>query len=543
MGSQSFDKGGESMNDLRGTEIIPQYLQHWVSHKPDALYLVDHSLEREEVIWTYREFADRVHAATLALYDAGIRAHDVVAVQLPNNWEFVALTIATWQLGAVICPIMPIFREHEVRQILEKTHAKLWVLPKAFRHLTFTEMAEHLAGEFPHLTIWMRGGQDLPALEHIFDQTSGVKDVPLSLPALDDLAEIVFTSGTTGRPKGVMHSHRTLLTGLLLQKDFLHLGDSDVIFMPSPFAHQTGFLYGVLFPLLLGIPAVYQDIWEPEVALSLLSRWRVTFSMGATPFLSDLTSHYRPGHHDLSAFKIFISAGAPIPRILVEKAHTQFGVHILAGWGMSENSLVTLVRPEDELEKTYTTDGRPVPQMACRIVNEAGEILPPGTEGELEVKGPQNFMGYFDDPDTTQSLFRPGGWLRTGDLAIMDDEGYIRITGRARDMINRGGEKIPIADVEELLYRHPSIKEAALVGIPVPRLGQRACAVVVLQPGAHLSLSELTQYLDRCRLTKQFWPERLEIIEEMPKTPSGKIQKFRLREWLNEGGSKEILRS
>ncbi|WP_053959945.1 AMP-binding protein [Sulfobacillus thermosulfidooxidans] len=528
------------MNQQQDFQVIPQYFDKWVHTKPGTLYLVDHSLERDEIIWTYETFAERVTAATSALYHAGIRAHDVVAVQLPNNWEFVALTVATWQLGAVICPIMPIFREHEVRQILQKTHAKLLVVPKSFRHLTFTEMAQHLADEFPHLTIWMRDGQDFPALEQVLDQHKNAKDVPLSLPAIDDLAEIVFTSGTTGRPKGVMHSHRTLLTGLLLQKDFLHLGDGDVIFMPSPFAHQTGFLYGVLFPLLLGIPAVYQDIWDPDVALSLLSRWRVTFSMGATPFLSDLTSRYHPGQHDLSALKIFISAGAPIPRILVEKAHTQLGVHVLAGWGMSENSLVTLVRPEDELEKTYTTDGRPVPHMSCRIVDEAGEIVPPGTEGELEVKGPQNFLGYFDDPETTQNLFKPGGWLRTGDLAIMDDEGYIRITGRARDMINRGGEKIPIADVEELLYRHPAIKEAALVGVPDPRLGQRACAVVVLQPGAHLSLAELTSYLDRCRLTKQFWPERLEIIDEMPKTPSGKIQKFRLREWIHDGAPKEM---
>lgn len=516
--------------------VVPQYFQQWTKTKSNDLYIVDHSIERDEARWTFGQFAEIVDATTRALRDEGITNHDVVAVELPNNWEFVALTLAIWNLGAVICPIMPIFREHEVRQILYKTRAKLFVLPKTFRHFDFQDMARHLAQDYPHLTIWMRGEtEEFPSLHEMMNPKPLTGDLALSLPDYDDLAEIVFTSGTTGRPKGVMHSHRTLLRGLLIQRDFLHLGSEDVIFMPSPFAHQTGFLYGVVFPLLLGIPAVYQDIWEPRTALDLLSTWHATFSMGATPFFADLTAHYDPLKHDLSALKIFLCAGAPIPRVLVEKAHSQLGTHILTGWGMSENSLVTLVKPEDPLEKTYSTDGQPVPEMFCRVVDETGKVLPPFTEGELQVKGPQNFIGYFDEPELTEKLYTDDGWLNTGDLAIIDTDGYIRITGRARDMINRGGEKIPVSDVEDLLYRHPAIKEAALVGTADDRLGQRACAVVVLNPGAHLTLSELTQYLDSCHLTKQFWPERLEIVSDLPKTPSGKIQKFRIREWFDQG--------
>ncbi len=526
------------MNEHEFTDsprVIPQYFARWAEIQPDRLYIVDHSLERQEMQWTFGQFVPIVRAMTRALYDAGIQAHDVVAIELPNNWEFVALTLATWNLGAVICPIMPIFREHEVRQIVFKTRAKVLVVPETFRHFAFTDMARNLTRDYPDLRIWMRGGKEFPSLEAMIRSAADIESPPISLPDYEDLAEIVFTSGTTGRPKGVMHSHRTLLRGLLIQRDFLHLGPDDVIFMPSPFAHQTGFLYGVLFPLLLGIPAIYQDIWNPDVALDLLSTHRATFSMGATPFFADLATHYDLHRHDLSGLKIFVSAGAPIPRVLVEKAQTLLGVHILAGWGMSENSLVTLVRPEDALEKTYTTDGRPVPGMLCRVVDNTGHLLPPFTEGELEVKGPQNFIGYFDEPDITDQVFTQDGWLRTGDLALMDLEGYIRITGRARDMINRGGEKIPIADVEDLLYRHPAIDEAALVGIKDERLGQRTCAVVVLHPGSTLSLPELLDYLDRQHLTKQFWPERLEIVGALPKTPSGKIQKFRLREWLNAG--------
>lgn len=512
------------------------YFWYWAETQADAVYLVDHSLERAEERFTYGQFAEIVKKTAAALRRTGIGAGDVVAVQLPNGWEFVALTFAAWQLGAVICPVMPIFRLHEVRQILDQTQARLFVLSRAFRHVDFTEMANTLSSERPDMTVWFRGEAAYPDLHRIIAASPAL--LPDSPPSsYDSVAEIVFTSGTTGRPKGVVHSHRTLMTGLLLQKDFLHLDHEDTVFMASPFAHQTGFLYGVLLPVILGGRAIYQDIWDAGVALDLMSEWAVTFSMGATPFLADLTGYYDEHRHDLKSLKIFISAGAPIPRVLVEQAHDRLGVHILAGWGMSENSLVTLVRPEDELDKTYTTDGHPVPEMSCRIVDSQGAVLSPFEEGELQVKGPQNFLGYYGDPETTRQILAADGWLATGDLAVLDNDGYLRITGRVRDMINRGGEKVPVADVEELLYRHPAIREAALVAITDPRLGYRACACVVLHDGQSLTLADLLAYMEKCELTKQFWPERLEVLAELPKTPSGKIQKYRLRDWLAEGAA------
>ncbi len=521
--------------NISGPSVMAlNYFWHWVEESPDAPYIVDHSLERPEQQWSYREFADIVKRTVSALRRAGIGQGDIVAVQVPNGWEFIALTFAAWQLGAAICPVMPIFRLHEVEQILEQTGARLLVLPRVFRTYDYSEMAHTLAESFPQMTIWFRGNGDYPDFSAILADME-LEDPPDSPAQPDDMAEIVFTSGTTGRPKGVVHTHRTLLTGLLLlQSDFLHMDRTDSVFMASPLAHQTGFLYGVLLPVVLGIPVVLQDIWEAGVALALLSQWGVTFSMGATPFLADLTAQYDPEQHDLSRLKIFISAGAPIPRVLVEQAHGLLGVHILAGWGMSENSLVTLVRPEDGLEKTYTTDGRPVPEMQCRVVDAQGAVLGVMAEGELQVKGPQNFIGYYHDEETTREIMDPQGWLKTGDMAVIDAEGYIRITGRVRDMINRGGEKVPVADVEEMLYRHPAIKEAALVAIPDPRLVNRACACVVLKPGCHMELPDLLHYLERMELTKQFWPERLEVLDAMPKTPSGKIQKYRLREWVEQ---------
>lgn len=510
--------------------LVPgPYLDALWHARADEPVLVDHSLERPAANLTGRAWADWHARAVHSLRAAGVGPGDIVAVQCPNRWEFVVLTYAVWHCGAVVAPIMPIFRGHEVREILDLVPARLYVAPRAFRGYDFGPVAAAVQAAHPGLTVWLAGtgGTDPPLAERW--ASAPAEPVPPAPVTPDTPAEIVFTSGTTGRPKGVVHSFRTLLTGLVQQPDMFHLGPDDVVYMPSPFAHQSGFLYGVLLPVVLGARAVYQDIWDADTAWTLIRTHGATFSMGATPFLADLLRQYRPERDAGHRLRLFLCAGAPVPRVLVERAQQELGVHVLSGWGMSENSLVTVVRPEDPLDKTVTTDGRPVPGMTCRVVDRHGRPLPPGVEGDLEARGVQTFLGYYNDPATTAAVLRPDGWLRTGDRAVLDADGYVRITGRALDMINRGGEKIPVAEVEELLHRHPAIQEAALVGMPDPRLGERACAVVVLKPGASLTFDALQEYFASCDLTRQFWPERLVVMDALPKTPSGKIQKFRLR--------------
>jgi acyl-CoA synthetase (AMP-forming)/AMP-acid ligase II len=349
--------------------------------------------------------------------------------------------------------------------------------------------------------------------------------------------EVIFTSGTTGEPKGVMHTPNTVLAIVYPVIERLDLSERDVVLMASTFAHQTGFLYGYCLTFVLGATGVWLDVWEAGAAARLIEAERVTFTMGATPFLHDLASV--PADHDLSSLRVFISAGAPIPRPLVRLARARLGCHISPGWGMTENGLVTCNGVDAPEEKVFTTDGCPVRGMELAIVDGEERPLAPGEEGELLVRGPSQFVGYFRRPDFTRESHTADGWFRTGDRGRLDGDGYLSITGRSKDLIIRGGENIPVAEVENVLFTHPKIAGVAVVGMPDPRLGERACAVVIPKPGQSLTLPELVAWLEERQLARQKFPERLELVGEFPMTPSGKVQKFRLRQLVSERLSAE----
>jgi cyclohexanecarboxylate-CoA ligase len=319
-----------------------------------------------------------------------------------------------------------------------------------------------------------------------------------------------------------------MLSNLEYFAERLGLGVEDVIHMPSPLAHQLGFMYGIVLPIMLGGTAILQDIFSaPEMARQIRDE-AASFTMGATPFLNDLTEHVAATGQATPSLRVFVSAGAPIPRALVAKARQTLGAAIVSAWGMSENGAVTTTRLDDGEEKATTTDGGPLPGMELRILFADGAVLPAGQEGQLQVRGCSNFIGYLKRPELNPN--DPDGWFDTGDLARMDADGYIRIAGRSKDIIIRGGENIPVVEVEGLLFRHPAVAEVAIVGIPDARLGERACAFVRLREGASLSLADITTYLEAQRMARQYMPERLEILPELPRTPSGKIQKFKLRD-------------
>ncbi len=302
--------------------------------------------------------------------------------------------------------------------------------------------------------------------------------------------------------------------------------------MPSPMAHQTGFLIGMELPLMLGAKMVLQDVWDAQVALTRIQDEGVHFMMAATPFLADLTDHPALPRFDISTLDIFISAGAPIPRALVQSATERLKAHIVSGWGMTENLLVTGTRLLDAPEKVFGTDGLSVPGMEIRVVDAAGQALGVDQEGELQSRGASHFVGYLKRPEHYDMDAQ--GWFKTGDLARIDADGYVRITGRAKDIIIRGGENVPVIEVEQLLHKHPAIQVAAVVGVPDARMGERAVAYVMLRPGQTLTLDDMKRFFEEQRMAKQYWPEFLAVVEDFPRTPSGKIQKFRLREMARE---------
>jgi cyclohexanecarboxylate-CoA ligase len=512
-------------------ETLLHHLALAVARSPDKTAIVAcRSDLGTETRLSYRQIDDLSNRLAAALRAHGIGRGDVVSFQLPNWWEFSILHLACLKLGAISNPLMVIFRERELRFMLGLAESKILVVPASFRGFDYAAMAANLREHLPKLAHVFVVGRDGPdgfarLIEH---PVPASPFTPADGPSPDEVIQLLYTSGTTGEPKGVMHSSNTMLSNLEYFAERLGLGVDDVIHMPSPLAHQLGFMYGIVLPIMLGGTAILQDIFSaPEMARQIRDEG-ATFTMGATPFLNDLTEHVAASGQGTPRLRVFVSAGAPIPRALVAKARQTLGAAIISAWGMSENGAVTTTKLDDGEEKATTTDGCTLPGIELRIVDAEGARVPTGQDGQLQVRGCSNFIGYLKRPELNPN--DPEGWFDTGDLARMDADGYIRIAGRSKDIIIRGGENIPVVEVEGLLFRHPAVAEVAIVGFPDTRLGERACAFVRLREGASLTLPEVTAYLEAQRMARQYMPERLEIVAQLPRTPSGKIQKFKLRE-------------
>jgi len=512
-------------------ETVDRYLDRWATERPAKTAVVDAGGRL-----TWAELARVVERVAYGLAEHGIASGSVIACQLPNWTEFIVLALAATRLGAILNPIPPTYRANELRFILDVLEAQAFVVPGRFRNFDYVEMVEGLRAGAPRLErVWVARGRPgdgmLPfgsLLETAWEARAGHR--PLAGTDPNAVSEVIFTSGTTGEPKGVMHTSNTVLSIIYPLIERLRFSERDVTLMSSTFGHQTGFLYGYLMTVLLGGTGVWLDVWNAEEAARLIEAERVTFTMGATPFLQDLTSTPALARHDVSSLRVFISAGAPIPRKLVEDARRRLGCAISAGWGMSENGCVTCNGLDDPEEKVFGTDGTPLPGMDVAIVDDADRALPPGTEGNLLVRGHSQFVGYWKRPEFTREGHTPDGWFRTGDRGVLDPSGYLSITGRSKDLIIRGGENISASEVENVLFTHPKVASVAVVAMPDPRLVERACAFVIPRPGQTPTLVELVAFLESHQLARHKFPERLELVSEFPMTPSGKVQKYKLRE-------------
>jgi len=525
--------------------LLTDYLDEALARHPDKVAITDrNSMTGAGATLSYRQLDRLSRRIGRGLAALGVEKRDVVACQLPNWWQLAALHLGCLRIGAILNPLMPIFRERELKYMLGFAESKAIVIPAEFRGFDYAALLAGLSADLPKLEhVLVIGGAGADSFEARLieprweDEADAEQLFAARRPDPNDVIELQYTSGTTGAPKGVLHTSNTLISNIIDYIEHVGLGPDDVVLMASPMAHQTGFLYGLMQPIILGAKAVLQDIWSPEVAARLINDEGVSFTMGATPFLADLAQTEAWERYDASSLQRFVSAGAPIPRVLVQNAHQRLGAHIISGWGMTENGFVTGTRPGDAPEKIFGTDGIAMRGMEVRVVDDQGRPLPPGEEGSLQARGAYNFVGYMRQPELYNT--DPEGWFGTGDLAWMDADGYIRISGRAKDIIIRGGENIPVVEVEELLYRHPAVVDAAIVGMPDSRLGERGCAFVTLKAGQTLDFDGMIAFLSGQKMAKQYLPERLEVIEAMPRTPSGKIQKFKLREQAQSLGTGE----
>lgn len=513
---------------LWGDASLADYWQQTARAMPDKIAVVDN----HGASYTYSALDHAASCLANWMLAKGIESGDRIAFQLPGWCEFTVIYLACLKIGAVSVPLLPSWREAELVWVLNKCQAKMFFAPTLFKQTRPVDLILPLQNQLPQLQQIVGVDKLAPATSSlslsqiIADNTSLTTAITTHG---DELAAVLFTSGTEGLPKGVMLTHNNILASERAYCARLNLTWQDVFMMPAPLGHATGFLHGVTAPFLIGARSVLLDIFTPDACLALLEQQRCTCMLGATPFVYDLLNVLEKQPADLSALRFFLCGGTTIPKKVARECQ-QRGIKLLSVYGSTENSPHAVVNLDDPLSRFMHTDGYAAAGVEIKVVDDARKTLPPGCEGEEASRGPNVFMGYFDEPELTARALDEEGWYYSGDLCRMDEAGYIKITGRKKDIIVRGGENISSREVEDILLQHPKIHDACVVAMPDERLGERSCAYVVLKAPHHsLSLEEVVAFFSRKRVAKYKYPEHIVVIEKLPRTASGKIQKFLLR--------------
>ncbi|MEA3299693.1 MAG: AMP-binding protein [Pseudomonadota bacterium] len=513
----------------RNTTIAAQ-AQEKAAATPDAVAVY---LESGEHI-TFGAILDEARRLAVSLQDLGLVAGDVVSFQLPNWREAVALDIAASLLGLVVNPVIPIYRDRELAFILDDAAAKVLFIPDRFRNFDYPEMVRRLRPDLPNLAQVVvvrreRDHGDMLDYRALVDGADGGRLRPAAVDP-DSVKIVMYTSGTTGRAKAVRHSHNTLARALDNTREAWGLSAADVMLMPSPVTHITGFANGIEMPFFTDTRSAFMERWDVDLAIDYIERVGATLCISATPFLQELVQRAAERGLTLPSLRIFACGGASVPPTLIRDTHRVLdNCRAFRVYGSTEAPLVTVgfLKPEEEA-LAAETDGRYF-NWEVEVIDDNGQVLPLGRDGEITVRGPAMMLGYGDEAQT-RDAFTPRGFFLTGDIGHLTPEGAIVITDRKKDIIIRGGENLSAREIEDVLYAHPDIQEVAVVAMPHERLGEGVCACVVPRPGAEpLSLDALKPFLAENRLAKQKWPERIELHAELPKTASGKVRKDLLR--------------
>ncbi|MBI1959194.1 MAG: AMP-binding protein [Candidatus Rokubacteria bacterium] len=503
-----------------GSETFSQILARQAAAHPEREVLVD---GRHRV--TYGELKARVDRVAAKLGALGIGRGDVVTIQLPNCVEFAYVFFALERLGAVANQIGPDFRSREVEYINRFSESRAFVCPAAFKGFDYVGMIEELRPKLPALkTVCVLGGRG--------DGTVSLDDIvygddPVSLRAeplgADDVMRMAFTSGTTGNPKGVIHSHNTTLSACRNLNRDMDVSERDVFLIYLPLGLNWGYLT-LVQAVLAGARAVLLDQFSGRAALELIDRERVTFIPTAPASIIAMLNEPDFGRFTLSSLRVVITGGAACPVETIREFRARMRGHLIELYGMLETGFHTYTRFSDDPEAVTGTVGKPSSGLGLRLIDEHGRDVPPGAAGEIAADGPSVHLGYHKNPTANAELFTADGWFRTGDLGQFDQAGNLKIVGRLKEMINRGGKKFFPREIEEILYTHPKILHAAIVGVPDPRLGERNCLCVIPRPGERISLEEIVAFLKDGVATYKL-PEMVEVFEELPFTPTGKIQR------------------
>lgn len=552
-----------------GTRTLADCWEEAVRKYPDREYVVDDRGNR----YTYAGLDEKAGRVAAYLVSQGIGPGDVVSFQIPIWSEFVITTVAVLKVGAVVNPMGMCFQGEELEHLLNLSESKIYLCPTWFHKTDYEANILAVREAVPSL-------QDVVLLENIRPRKSGLRTFEEVLEAYgrkgparsakvsgssafgvsgpegtdqdgegpaeqvegrdgrerrasvesDDVALLLCTSGTTRGTKEVMLTHDNLIFSETSFNRELGLGMDDIMFMPAPLNHATGFNHGLIAPMLMGAKVVLQERFDCPKAIDYMEREGCTYSMGATPFIYDILKELDQTGKELSSLRFYLCGGAPVPGAMVQRAWSH-KILLCEVYGSTESCPHVYVHPEEALALNGTTSGRPIQGVEVRLVDDQGRDVPVGTPGEEISRGPNVFVGYLKDQAATDQSLDDEGWFYSGDICVGDDKGNIRVIGRKKDMIVRGGENLNANDINNDIEGCPGVADHTVIGMPDDRLGERICAYLVLEPGVEtVTHEDVIRHFKQQKINKRYWPERVEIIDALPRTDSGKVKKYLLVE-------------
>ena len=516
-----YEKGywtGETMRDVWHSQV---------EKYSDREYVMDDQGTR----LTYGETNDKAGRLACWFAEQGIQAGDVISFQLPTWAEFCIVYAACLKIGAVMHPLPRNFNDEDLIYAMNQVSTVAFICPTYFHNCDYEKQALEIKNRIPSLKAiavlekCAASTTDLPTFSAIFTNYEPMTEFPIV--ASDDVVCILTTSGTTGKPKAALFTHNTLLYSERVFTKGTERTQEDVMFMPSPLNHATGFFHGLISPMLLGGRVVLQQDFNPEKAINLMNQEGVTWTMGATPFIYDILKRVVEHGQKVETLRLFLCGGAPVPGNMVQCANNN-GILLCEVYGSTESCPHVFVPPADCIEWNGNWSGIPFEGIEVRVVDAEGNDVEYGVQGEEISRGPHQFVGYLNDKERTDRALDDDGWFYSGDLCIHDEQGRIRINGRKKEIIIRGGENICAREIDDNLVNCPGIGAHATIGMPDERLGERICTFVVPAGDVAPTLDSVKEYLANKHIAKRLWPERIELIDEIPHTATGKVKRHLL---------------
>lgn len=504
-------------------------LERHAAERPDSLAIIDEDGRRT----SYGEYEQRTRRLASSLLGLGLRPGDRLAMQLPNSSEFCLTLMACARVRIIPVFLHVVYDEHDLDYVLNLTGARALVVPASFRGRDLVALARTMRERIAvleHLVVVGGDGDGLLSFEDMA-AAEPAHDIEALRPTGADPFFIMFTSGTTGRPKAELHTHANNLFWIQSFEQGQQFPRDAQWIIVTPIAHLTGLGLGVLSALRRGAAFTLLTGWDVGTCVELLERDEPTYLLGAAPMLIDLARFPDLGSRDVRSLRGICYAGAPCPAETLNALNAQLGAEIAAFYGYTEAGVTFMTRPGDPISVTSRSIGSVLDGVEMRLVDDEGDDVEPPGEGELWSRGPNFVVGYYGQPETTARMFDADGWFRSADIVRIDTDGYGYFVSRRDDLINRGGYKIDPREIEELLYEHPRVGQAAVVAMPDERLGQRAAVFVVpATPGDEVALADLTTFLEEKGLSRTKWPEAVELVEFFPMTSTGKFMRYSLRE-------------